>query len=95
MKLIQIFVGEYEENNIYNINKTDLYWRRSSFSGLFTQSRAVFKKNKSRISVILYINITDIDRLPFLFIEKFKISRALRYVNILIIEIVWKSNKKV
>jgi hypothetical protein len=94
MKSIQTLLGEYEENNVYNMDETGLYQRRSPSSGLSTQSRAGVKKDKSRISVALCANVTGTDRLPLLFTGRFKTPQTLRYVNISAMGAVWRSNKK-
>jgi hypothetical protein len=74
-KLIQ-----YQEEDIYNMDETGLYWRQSLSKGLTIENRAGQKKDRTRISVVCCTNATGSDRLPLWFIGKSKTPRALKRV---------------
>jgi hypothetical protein len=64
MKALKTICGEYQEEDIYNMDETGLFWRRSPSRGLSTQSRRGIKKDESRITVVVCTNCTGTDRLP-------------------------------
>ena len=77
MRGLQTLAGEYEEENIYNMDESGLFWRMMPSRGLSAQSQPGLKKDKSRISVVFATNATDTDRLPVWFIGKAQKPRAL------------------
>ena len=94
MKGLQTVAGEYEEENIYNMDESGLFWRMMPSRGLSSQSRPGLKKDKSRISLAFTTNATGTDRLPLWFIRKSKTPRALRYVLVPTMGEQWRWNKK-
>lgn len=94
MKAIQTICGEYEAENIFNMDETALFWRRSPSGGLSTQTIPGQKKDKSRVSLIICTNATGTQRLHIWVIGQSARPRALRSVNIEAMELIWKSNKK-
>jgi hypothetical protein len=94
MKGLQTLAGEYEEENIYNMDESGLFWRMMPSRGLSTQSQPGLKKDKSRISVVFATNATGTDRIPVWFIGKAKTPRALRNVSVSTMGGQWRWNKK-
>jgi hypothetical protein len=52
MKSLQTLAGEFQEEYIYNMDETGLFWRMTPSRGLATTSHASLKKDKSRISLV-------------------------------------------
>lgn len=97
MKAIQTIAGEYQEEDIYNMDETGLYWKMSISRGLLTQQQqqhSGFKKEKDRVSIAFCVNCTGSDRLPPWIIGKSKQPRALRNIDVTAMGGVWKYNKK-
>jgi hypothetical protein len=82
MRALQTIAGEYAEENIYNIDKTGLFWKMLPSRGLLSQSQPGLKKDKTRISIAVCTNATGTDRLPLWIIRKAKTPRALQNVSI-------------
>lgn len=93
MKTLRTLCGEYQEDDIYNMDETGLFWRQTPSSGLATQSRPGIKKDKSRITLVVCVNCTGSDRLPLWMIGNAKVPRSLCGLNIEALGGVWKSNK--
>jgi DDE superfamily endonuclease/Tc5 transposase DNA-binding domain len=94
MKALQTVAGEYQEDDIYNMDESSLFWRMMPSQGLSTQSQAGLKKDKSRISLVFCVNATGTDRLPVWFIGKAKTPCALRNVSVPTMGGQWRWNKK-
>ena len=94
MRAIQTIAGDFEEDNIYNMDETGLFWKMSPSRGLSSTLRPGRKHNKARITVVICTNASGSDRFPLWFIGHAKTPRALRNVNIGSMGGVWKSNKK-
>ncbi|OJJ85474.1 uncharacterized protein ASPGLDRAFT_45434 [Aspergillus glaucus CBS 516.65] len=94
MKAVQTLAGEYEEDNIYNMDETGLFWRQAPSSGLSTRNHPGIKKDKSWITLVACVNSTGSDRLPIWFIGNAKTPRSLRGLNIKALGGVWQANKK-
>lgn len=95
MKAIQTVAGEFQEDDIYNMDETGLYWKMTPSKGLLSQqSQHGFKKEKDRISVAVCVNATGTDRFPPWFIRKAKTPRALRSIDVTAMGGVWRWNKK-
>lgn len=94
MRSIQTLCGDYEEEDIYNMDETGLFWRQSPSGGLSTQQRPGIKKDKSRISIICCTNYTGSRKFPLWIIGNAKQPRSLRNVNLKALGIEWRSNRK-
>ena len=94
MAAIQTLSGQYMEDDIYNMDETDLFWCLSSSRSLSTQARTGVWKDKSRISLICGINASGTDCLPIWFIGKYQTSQALQNINIQAMRGRWHWNKK-
>jgi hypothetical protein len=77
MKGLQTLAGEFQEEDIYNMDETGLYWRMTPSCGLATRSQPGLKKDKTQISIVLCVNATGTDRLPVWIIGKSKNPQAL------------------
>jgi DDE superfamily endonuclease/Fission yeast centromere protein N-terminal domain/Tc5 transposase DNA-binding domain len=94
MVSLRTLAGEYNEEDIYNMDETGLYWRNMPSRGLASQSRPGMKKDKSRISLVLAVNTTGSDRLPIWIIGKYRTPRALRNISISTMGGQWRWNPK-
>ena len=94
MKALRTIVGEYEEDNIYNMDETGLYWKRTTSKGLATAATPGIKKEKARVTLVTCCNASGSDKVPIWFIGSAKTPRALRGVNIQALGGHWTSNKK-
>lgn len=94
MKGIRTLAGEYNEEDIYNMDETGLYWRMMPSRGLATQLQPGMKKDKARISLVLAANASGTDRLPVWIIGKYKTPRALRNVSVRTMGAEWRWNTK-
>lgn len=94
MKALRTLAGEYNEEDIYNMDETGLFWRMTPSRGLSIQPRAGLKKDKSRISLVICTNATGSDKLPIWCIGKYKTPRALRNISVSTMGGEWRWNKK-
>lgn len=94
MKALQTVAREFQEEDIYNMDESGLFWRMMPSRGLATQSQAGLKKDKSRISLVFCVNATGTDRLPIWFIGKAMKPRALRHISVSTMGGEWRWNKK-
>lgn len=91
---LRTVAGEYEEENIYNMDESGLFWRMMPSRGLSSQSQPGLKKDKSRVSLAFATNATGTDRLPVWFIGKSNAPRALRNISVPTVGGQWRWNKK-
>ena len=94
MKAIRTVAGEYNEENIFNMDETGLFWRQAPTSGLGTQTRPGRKREKARSTLTVCVNSTGSERLPIWIIGTTKKPRSLSGINIDALGGVWRSNKK-
>jgi DDE superfamily endonuclease len=94
MNDVRLVCMEYTERNIFNMDETGLFWRRSVSMGLATKSQPGKKRDKTRISLVLCSNANGSERHPLWLIGKAKTPHALRGVNIAAHGIVWQHNTK-
>lgn len=94
MKGLQTIAGEYQEEDIYNMDETGLFWKMMPSRGLLTRSLPGLKKDKARISIVFCTNSTGTDRLPLWFIGSAKKPRSLRYISVSTMGGQWRANKK-
>lgn len=94
MKALKTIAGEYEEENIFNMDETGLFWRQPPTSGLGTQVRPGQKKEKARITLVICVNATGSERFPIWMIGTAKNPRSLKGINLQALGGVWTSNKK-
>ncbi|PQM43460.1 hypothetical protein VC83_09587 [Pseudogymnoascus destructans] len=92
MKGLRTIASEFEEENIYNMDETRLYWKMMPSRGLASQSLPGLKKEKARITLTLCTNASESDRLWI--IGKAKTPRSLRNINISTMGAEWRWNKK-
>ena len=61
MRSLRTLAGEYQEEDIYNMDETGLFWRMTPSRGLATTSRPGLKKDKTRVSIVVCRNATGTD----------------------------------
>jgi hypothetical protein len=93
MKAIRTIAGQYNEDDIYNMDESGLYWRMPPSQSLSSINRAGVRKDKTRISMICCVNASGTDRLPIWVIGNTCKPRALRNINVSAIGIRWQWNK--
>ncbi|EIC06936.1 CENP-B protein, partial [Microbacterium laevaniformans OR221] len=94
MKALRTIAGEYDEEDIYNMDETGLFWKLSPSQGLSSGPRPGVKKDKTRITVVFCSNSSGTDRYKPWFIGNARTPRALRNINISTMGGVWRWNKK-
>lgn len=94
MRAVRTLCGDYQEDDIYNMDETGLFWRQSPSIGLTSQIQPGRKKDKTRITLTICTNYTGSDRFPIWFIGKAQVPHALRGVNFTAMGAVWRANKK-
>jgi len=94
MKTVQTICDEFAEEDIYNMDESGLYWRRSPYSGLSSYSQPGIKKDKTRISIVVCTNCPGTNWVPLWVIGHAKTPRALRNINLRALECYWKFNAK-
>ncbi|KFZ16898.1 hypothetical protein V501_02019 [Pseudogymnoascus sp. VKM F-4519 (FW-2642)] len=94
MKGLRTIAGEYNDEDIYNMDEAALYWKMTPSRGLATQLRPGLKKDKARLSLNFATNATGSDRLPVWIIGKSKTPRALRNTSVSTMGGEWRWNKK-
>lgn len=82
MKAIQTIAGEYDEENIFNMDETGLFWCQAPTSGLGTQSRPGQKREKAWITLTVCVNSTGSEHLPIWIIGTAKMPHSLHGINI-------------
>lgn len=94
MRGIRTIVGEYQEEDIYNMDEAPLYWKMIPSRGLITQVRPRRKKEKDWVSTVLACNATGTDRLQVWIIGRSRQPRALKNINVSTMGGEWRWNKK-
>lgn len=94
MRALRTIAGEFQEEDIYNMDETGLFWKMMPSRGLSSQQQSGIKKNKTRISLVFCVNATGTDRLPVWAIGHAKAPRALQRINIATMGAQWRANKK-
>jgi hypothetical protein len=79
MKAIRTIVGQYNEDDIYNMDETGLFWCMPPLRSLSSINRTGIWKDKSRISIICCVNASGSDRLPILVIERAYATSSSQY----------------
>lgn len=94
MKAIHTISGQYNEDDIYNMDESGLFWCMPPSQSLSSLSRPGIKKDKAQISIICCVNASGIDRLPIWLIGKSCTPQALHNINISAIGAEWQWNNK-
>ena len=82
METVRGIAKDYSCDDIYNMDETALYWRKSPSRGLSTVSLPGKKKDESRISIALCTNASGSDRGTPWLIGNAKQPRALRDIDL-------------
>lgn len=90
MKAVRTICGEFQQEDIYDMDEIGLFWRQSP--KLSTQSQPGRRRDKSRVSLVICCNCTGSDRLPLWIIGRTKAPHALRRVNLSAMGCIWRSN---
>jgi hypothetical protein len=78
----------YQPRNVFNMDQTGLFWRRRLSRGLATEATHRRKKDKTRITALLYCNTDGTEKLPLSLISTAKSPRALKGINVLALSII-------
>ena len=92
MVAIRTLAGEYKEEDIYNMDETGLYWKKTPSQGLTTEGGPGVKKDNARISIAFCTNATGMDRTRLWFVGRTKTPRALKHVSLATMGTVWRWN---
>jgi len=94
MEAVVTLCRQYQDDDIYNMDETGLFWRQAPSSGLSTTEGPGVKKDKSRISLVVCSNASGTDKVPLWVIGHAKSPRAFRNINIQAMAVVWRYNTK-
>jgi hypothetical protein len=94
MKALCTIAGEYNKEDIYNMDESGLFWRMSPSQSLTSTNRPGIKKDKTWVLIIYYVNASGTDRLPIWVIGKARTTRTLRNINLSAIGAQWRWNKR-
>ena len=94
MKAIQALAQQFHPQDIYNCDKTDLFWKSTPDWGLASQQISGTKKYKTRITAHFCCNADESHKLLIWFIDKSAYPCCFRAakVNIAVLDCVYKSN---
>ncbi|CAB5315530.1 unnamed protein product [Rhizophagus irregularis] len=91
---LQEILGRYSPDCIYNIDETGLFYRMSPSETLSTKPVSGRKKDKSRVTVLLGVNVTGTDKLKPWLIGNSKRPRPLLKVNLNRLPVHYRGNPK-
>ncbi|GBB96268.1 hypothetical protein RclHR1_02710027 [Rhizophagus clarus] len=74
---LQELINNFDLENVFNCDKTGLYWKLEPSKTLFTGPLSGIKKSKNRVTFLLTFNATGSIKLPALFIHKYQTPRDL------------------
>jgi hypothetical protein len=94
MKAVRTLCGEYNEEDVYNMDETGLFWRSAVNHGLLSAPLPGRKQDRSRITLVCCTNSTGSDRLPLWCIGHAKQPRALKGVNVDALGCKWRNSRK-
>ncbi|KAJ5698966.1 hypothetical protein N7462_000971 [Penicillium macrosclerotiorum] len=89
LHVLRTFCGEFQEDNIYNMDETGLMWRRAPFDASRSPSHEL-NKDRSRICLMVCTNCTGSDRLPLWVIGHKSNPDALKGVNLKALDCEWR-----
>jgi len=86
-------LAPYNLDDIYNADETGLFWAMEPSRTLSNREISGHKKNKSKVSILLTMNASGTDKLPPVFIYKYRTPFPLRHVNkaLLPVQYYWNS----
>jgi len=93
---LRAIVAPYLLIDVYNMDKTGLFWKATLDTTLATKTLLGIKKQKVRVSLANCSNADGSDKLPLWIIGALIKPRcfAAARVNINLLDILWRSNKK-
>lgn len=91
---IQAITAEYDACDVYNMDETALYWKRSPDRGLATQRLPGVKVDKCRMTIALTINADGSDRVPLWIIGTAANPRCMKNVRQSALRCKYRNNKK-
>ncbi|KAJ5502608.1 hypothetical protein N7463_005482 [Penicillium fimorum] len=94
LKALKTLCGEFSEDDIYNMDETGLFWRKSPFGASPTQDQLITNRENSRICLMLCTNSTGSDRLPLWVIGHTHTPEALCKVNLKAIDCHWRYHRQ-
>ena len=78
MENIQSILMDYERQDIYNMDETGLFWRRSPNCTLSTTAEPGIKQSKERITAMMCGNAYGSDKIPIWIIGRAMNPRAFK-----------------
>ena len=70
MNTIRTIAGQYNEDDIYNMDESGLFWCMPPSQSLSSLNRPGIKHDKSQVSIICCVNASGTHRLPIWVIGK-------------------------
>src|SRR4051795_9444457 len=78
---LQEILAEYELKDIWNCDETALFWRLEPCKTIAHSSVLGKKRPKERVSILATCNASGNEKLPLLFIHKYKTPRVLKGIE--------------
>jgi hypothetical protein len=92
MAKLRKLCAQYYPRDIFNMDKTGLFWKRVLNRSLATESVKGIKKAKDRITIALTTNANSSEKLKLWVIGKFRNPRCLARVNKRLLGIKYRYN---
>ena len=86
-------ISEYSLDDVWNADETGLFWKMDPARTLATGPLAGKKKNKERVTILLACSLAG-EKLPAVFVHKYKQPKCLRGINHNSLPIWYYWNKK-
>jgi hypothetical protein len=93
MASLRLLCAQYHPRDIFDTDKTGLFWKRTPDRSLATESRSRTKKSKDRITLALTANGDRSEKLIPWIIGKSKNPRCFKHINKRLLGIEYRNNK--
>lgn len=93
LQALRTLSGEFQEENVYNMDETGLLWRKAPFDTPPSPPNEL-KKDRAHICLIMCTNATGSDRIPLWVIGHKEMPEALRGVNLQAMDCEWRYNRQ-
>lgn len=91
---IRAITAEYSQKDVYNMDETALYWKKTPERGLATQQMPGVKVDKCRMTIALTVNADGTDRVPLWIIGTAARPRCMKNVDLSSLRCHYRNNKK-
>jgi hypothetical protein len=93
LQALRTLCGEFNEENVYNVDETGLLWRKAPFDTLHCPPNEL-KRDRAHVCLMICTNATGSDRIPLWVIGHKEMPEALRGVNLKAMNCEWRHNRQ-